>query len=64
MTFALRNLQPGELQLSYFGKYYAGFSRYLDDYPNDDRPNTMELRGEVFDGTPMDSLARRVTWSL
>ena len=58
--FALQDLQPGELQLSYFGKYYAGFSRYLEDYPNDDGANTMELRGEFFDGTPIDSLARRV----
>ena len=58
--FALQDLEPGELQLSYFGKHYAGFSRYLDDYPNDDGANTMALRGEYFDGTPIDSLARRV----
>ena len=41
--FALQDLQPGELQLSYFGKYYAGFSRYSEDDPNDDSANTMEL---------------------
>eukprot|EP01044_Picomonas_judraskeda_P010476 COSAG03_NODE_1349_length_4278_cov_4.486001_5_plen_173_part_01 len=55
--FALRDLQPGELQLSYFGKHYAGESRYLDDFPNDDAVNVMELEGEYFDGTPVDSLA-------
>ena len=32
----------------------------LDDYPNDDAANVMELRGEYFDATPVDSLARRV----
>ena len=58
--FALRDLQPGELQLSYFGKHYAGESRYLDDFPNDDAVNVMELEGEYFDGTPVDSLARRI----
>jgi hypothetical protein len=58
--FALRDLQPGELQLSYFGKHYAGESRYLDDFPNDDAANAMELQGEYFDGTPVDSLARRI----
>ena len=58
--FALRDLQPGELQLSYYGKHYAGESRYLDDYPDDDGVNTMALRGEYFDGTPIDSLARRI----
>lgn len=39
--FALRDLQPGELQLSYYGKHYAGESRYLDDYPDDDGVNTI-----------------------
>ena len=58
--FALQDLQPGELQLSYFGQHYAGESRYLDDFPNDDAMNVMELQGEYFDGTPIDSLARRV----
>ena len=58
--FALQDLEPGELQLSYFGKHYAGESRYLDDFPNDDAANVMELQGEYFDATPVDSLARRV----
>ena len=58
--FALRDLQPGELQLSYFGKHYASETQYLEDYPNDDGVNTLELRGEYFDGTPIDSLARRI----
>ena len=30
------------------------------DYPNDDAVNVMELEGEYFDGTPVDSLARRI----
>ena len=58
--YALQDLDVGELQLSYFGKHYAGESRYLDDFPNDDAANVMELQGEYFDGTPIDSLARRI----
>ena len=39
---------------------HPGESRYLDDFPNDDAVNVMELEGEYFDGTPVDSLARRI----
>ena len=38
------------------GAYYQS----LDDFPNDDAANVMELHGEYFDATPIDSLARRV----
>ena len=71
--FALQDLQPGELQLAYFGKHFSGEPRYLDDFPNDDAINLMELQGEYFDGTPIDRTTAsravsitecRLTWSL
>ena len=58
--FAKVDLEPGELQLSYFGKHYANEQQYLEDFPDDDAVNAMEIRGEFFDGTPVDSLARRI----
>ena len=58
--FAKRDLNKGDIQLSYFGKHYPGESHYLHDYPNDDAAYGMEINDEFYDGSKVDGLMRYV----
>ena len=62
--FAKRDLNVGDIQLSYFGKHYAGESFYLKDYPDDDAMYGMQLNDEFYDGIRVDGLMRYVNHSL
>ena len=62
--FAKRDLNIGDIQLSYFGKHYAGLSFYLKDYPRDDAMYGMQLNDEFYDGIGVDGLMRYVNHSL
>ena len=62
--FAKRDLNVGDIQLSYFGKHYAGESFYLKDYPKDDAKYGMQLNDEFYDGIGVDGLMRYVNHSL
>ena len=56
--FAKRDLNKGDIQLSYFGKHYPGESHFLHDYPNDDAAYGMEINDEFYDGIKVDGLMR------
>eukprot|EP01044_Picomonas_judraskeda_P009788 COSAG03_NODE_1216_length_4541_cov_2.260693_3_plen_162_part_00 len=58
--FAVRDLDKGELKMSYFGQHYPGLSHYLIAYPQDDASYAMEHRGEFFDGEPVEQLSKYV----